>query len=156
MDRMDVRAALLGGTAGAIAGIAQPAVGKLEEAIFPRGEDTNIPRHFIDALIRKTDVEMSGPARWLAGAAFHIGYALFWGAAYGVVCRRHRLPPLVGGLGLSSTLYLMAFSRIGGATLAGSESPPWRRPARTWLLTTTMPLTYGMTTAWAYEKLQRR
>jgi ribose/xylose/arabinose/galactoside ABC-type transport system permease subunit len=155
MDSTVAQAALFGATAGAVAGIVQPAVGKLEEAFYPRGEDTNVPSHFVDALTHRSGLPLSKSTRWLAGTAFHIGYALFWGAAYGVVCQRRRVSPVIGGLGLSSLLYLMAFSRVGAATWARSESPPWRRPLRTWVLTTTMPLTYGLTTAWLYEKLQK-
>lgn len=157
MDGREMRAALLGAVAGAVGGIVQPAVGKAEEVVFfPRREDTNVPRHFVDALARRTGTQMSYAARLMAGTAFHVGYALFWGAAYGVACDRRRTTPLVGGLGLGAVLYLAAFSRIGAATWARSEPPPWRRPPRAWLLTTTMPLTYGLTTAWTFEKLRRR
>jgi hypothetical protein len=156
VNLVDARAALLGAAAGAVGGIVQPAVGKLEELFLPPGEDSNVARHYVETLARRTGLRPR-PGMSLAGATvFHIGYALFWGAAYGVVCQRTRCSPAVGAAGLASVLYLAAFSRVGAATLAGSEPPPTRRPRRTWALTTTLPLAYGVTTAWVFERLRRR
>jgi hypothetical protein len=150
-----LRKMLLGAGAGAVAGIVQPMVGKLEEWLFfEEGEDTNIPRHFADAMAQKLHLDVPESARWAAGAAFHVGYALFWGAAYAVARERRENSPTAGSLALGAVLYGLAFSRGGAGVQMGSEPPPDRRPARYWLLTCTMPLTYGLVTAHVYERIR--
>ncbi len=151
-----LRTAILGAVAGAAGGIAQPVLGKLEEALgFRRGEDADVPVHFVQALSRQAGTELSGPAAWMAGAGFHVGYALFWGGVYAAVRERSGVSPAVGGLGLAAVLYAAAFSRAGAGVLSGAEPHPDRRPLRWWMLLTTMPLVYGLTTAGVYERLRR-
>lgn len=151
-----LRRLVLGAAAGAVAGVAQPALGKLEERLFfPPGEDTDVPKHFAYAVAARAGIDLSEAEGLAAGALFHVGYALFWGSAYALVRDELDAPPLTAGLGLAGLLYLMAFSEIGAGTRTGSEPPPDHRPARYWLLTTTMPLVYGLTTAVVYERLRR-
>jgi hypothetical protein len=150
-----LRKMMLGAGAGAVAGIVQPMVGKLEERMFfEEGEDTNIPRHFADAMAHKLHLDVPESARWAAGAAFHVGYALFWGAAYAVAREWQGNSPLAGSVGLGAALYALAFSRAGAGVQVGSEPPPDRRPARYWFLTCTMPLTYAVVTAHVYERIR--
>jgi hypothetical protein len=151
-----LRQMVLGAGAGALAGIVQPAVGKLEEELFfPDGEDTEIPKHFVRAAGARMGIEISEEEGLAAGTVFHVGYALFWGAAYALAREELDLPPLAAGLGLGGLLYLMAFSRMGAGTRVGSEPHPDHRPGRHWLLTTSMPMVYALTTAAAYEEIRR-
>ncbi len=110
---------------GAVAGVVQPAVGKLEEELFfPPGEDTDIPKHFVRAATSRLGVEATEGQEAAAGTVFHVGYALFWGAAYAVAREEAALPPLVGGLGMGALLYFLAFSRVGAGDAGGERAPP--------------------------------
>jgi ribose/xylose/arabinose/galactoside ABC-type transport system permease subunit len=151
-----LRTALLGAGAGALAGLVQPAAGKLEEAlVFRPGEDTDIPVHLVRAVETRFGVRLDSELEWLAGAVFHIGYALTWGALFALARERLRLQPTVAALALAALLYTIAFSDNGVASKLRSEPPPQRRPGRYWLLTLTMPLVYAVTTAYTYERLRR-
>lgn len=151
-----LRTAVLGAGAGAVAGIVQPAAGKLvEKLFFPADEDANIPRHLVEATERRMGMRMSDGANQLAGVAFHVGYSLFWGAAYAAVRERWSVSPEVGGVALGAVLYGAAFSRVSAGVQLGSEQHPSERSRRGWLLTGAMPLVYGLTTAWVYEQLRR-
>jgi hypothetical protein len=146
-----------GVAAGAIGGIVQPAVGKLDEILFfPPDEDTDIPRHLVSALTRRAGSRLPASEELLVATLFHIGYAFFWGAAYGGVVRSHRVSPLLGGLALGGVLYTAAFSRIGIGTLVGSEPPPGKRRPRQTALTIAMPLVFGLTTAAVFDVIQKR
>lgn len=151
-----IRTILAGAGAGAAGGIAQPLIGKLEEALFfPKRDDTNVPLHFVNALADRVGVKLPAGAAWTSAAGFHVGYALFWGTTYALLREKKAFSPLVGGLGLGGVLYAMAFSRIGAGVQSGAEPHPDARPWRYWLLHTTMPLTFGLTTAFVYERLRR-
>lgn len=147
--------ALLGVGAGTVAGVVQPAVAKVDEKlVFRRHEDANIAHHLAEAVAHRLGADPPRAATWLAGLGFHVGYSLFWGTAYAFVRERTGVSPLAGGLGLSALLYVLAFSGVGAGTLLRSEPPPWRRPPRYWLLTATMPLSFGLTAAAVYERLR--
>jgi len=150
-----IRLALLGAGAGAVGGAVQPAVGKLEEMLgFPRGEDSNVPRHFVEALANRAGVTLPNTISWLGGVGFHVGYALFWGTAYALVREQKEFKPALGGLGLGALLYVVAFSRIGAGVQVGSEPAPDKRPAYKWAHTLTMPFAYSLTTAAVYERIR--
>lgn len=150
-----LRTVILGAGAGAVGGIVQPTVGKLEgKLFFPPNQDTNIPRHFVEAMEDRTDMHPPEEITEAAALTFHVGYALFWGAAYATAREKWGLQPIPGGIGLGALLYALAFSRMGAGVEAGNASPPDGRSPREWLLHTTMPLVYGLTTSHVYEKLR--
>ncbi|HEX6386989.1 MAG TPA: hypothetical protein VF177_20185 [Anaerolineae bacterium] len=150
-----LRLILLGAGAGAVGGVVQPAVGKLEEMLgFPPGENSNVPRHFVEALANRAGVNLPNTTSWWAGVGFHVGYALFWGAAYAMVREQKEFPPVLGGLGLGAVLYTVAFSRLGAGVQAGSEPAPDKRPPHKWAHTLTMPFAYSLTTAAVYERIR--
>jgi hypothetical protein len=147
-----LRAGALGAGAGIVAGTVQVALGKAEEwLLLPRGEDANIAPRFVQRLAEHLGASLPHPARWALGTLFHYGYSAGWGALYaiavGLLPPRRRPPPLAGGAALGAVLWFLAFGPLGAAVQSGTERSPRHRPWYKDVLTWSVALVFGLTTA---------
>jgi hypothetical protein len=143
--------------AGLVASIPQVLLAKLEERLlFPPGEDADIGPRFIERLAHLVGSRPREDTKWLAASAFHFGYAILWGAAYGLAYRRWRTQPVLGGAVLSAIIYAITFPHWGGAVLTGAESPPHRREWRRELMLVTAATTFGFGTALLFGRPRGR
>lgn len=131
-----------------VASVPQVILPKLQELLwFREHESADLGPHFIARLAQRFEQPLPEDMKWLAASAFHFGYAMWWGAAYALVQRRLQLHPLVGGLALATTIYLITFPKWGGAVVIGSEPPPRKRSWRVEIAFATAPLVFGFVTA---------
>jgi hypothetical protein len=139
--------------AGLIASVPQVILAKVEEKLLmPRGDDADLGPRFVDRLADMAGLRLDEDTRWLAASAFHFGYAVFWGLAYGLAHRRWRPHPLVGGTALGALIYAITFPHWGGAVLTGTEHPPQRRSWQKELVLATAAMTFGLGTALLYGR----
>jgi hypothetical protein len=150
-------AAGVGAAAGLVGSVVQVLVGLLlDKAVLPRGQDNNIAPRFVTRLFQSQG-EPANPARdWALGTAFHLGYGVGWGAAYGLARRRTGLPPSLLGVLTGLLIYLLAFSGFGAGTKTRTEPPPHRRGWRKQASLVAVAWTFALTTAAVYERLTRR
>jgi hypothetical protein len=146
-----------GTVAGLIAGIPQVLLTQLEAWLLPvsRGHADIGPR-FVQRLSQRLDTDLDREHHWLLAAAFHFGYAAWWGLAYALLQRWRPAEPHVGGPLLGALIYTLAFSPWGAATQTGTERPVERRPAQESLLHWTAALSFSLTLAYLYDRLQPR
>ncbi len=143
-----VEAVVRGAGAGLVACVVQVLVGKgADYAVLPEREDTHIAPRFVRRMAEDLGEPVSETTQWVLGTAFHLGYAVFWGGAYGFAYRKRPVEPVVGGTLLGGLIYALAFSRWGVAVQTGTERPPERRTKRMTAVAATVALTYGLTTA---------
>ena len=119
-------------------------------------ERADIGPRFVERLMERLEQQAPPFVHWLMAGIFHFAYAAGWGALYGAVQERRRLPPALAGPALGGAIYTIAFSRIGAATRTGSEPHPDRRRRRDVVLHWTPALTFGLCTAYGYEWLAAR
>lgn len=146
-----------GVAAGFAATLVQTAVGKASEKLLrlPPREDSNIAPRLMHRLAAHAGHDLSSPAKWALGTVFHFGYGASWGALYGMARERRPVHPLPGGALLAGLIYGITFPRWGGAVQTGTERPPERRTDRMTLTAASVTLAFGLTTAYAYERLSR-
>jgi hypothetical protein len=146
-----------GALAGTLAATVQVAVGwLLDRWLLPRGHDNNIAPRLVNRTLRRTRHRTNAVREWVLGTLFHYGYGLGWGALFGILRRRSRLPnPVLGGL-LGSAIYALAFSEVGVGTATGTERHPRRRPWQKQVSLVTVALTYAFSLAAFFARFERR
>lgn len=150
-----VRALALGVTAGMTASAVQAAVGKsYDRLLLPPGEDSDLAPRLVHRIAEEAGEHASRAEAWSAGTLFHFGYGAFWGAAYAAARERWAVPPLVGGALLAGGIYAITFPPWGGAVQTGTVRPPGRRSSRMTGFAAAATLSFGLTTALAYEALR--
>lgn len=155
----DARAALLGAVAGALGTATMtPTMRPVLTRGLPRAMR---PREFPPRkAVRTTEAHLVGPdalsreqEEVLAWPA-HFGYGCTWGAVYGLLRdRTHRIPPAVAGAGFGMAVWAAGYAGwlpAMGVRETTTAGPPEKVP---------VPLVahviYGVTTAMAYEALDR-
>lgn len=155
--RINSDALLRGSAAGLGASVIQVMIGKAEEILLlPPGEDSNIAPRLMARLAEDVGEDLSDEEKWALGTAFHLGYAVFWGAAYAAARERYPVSPLVGGGLLGSLIYGITFTRWGGAVQTDTERPPEERSDEMTVVAASVALSFGITTAYFYEWLRER
>jgi hypothetical protein len=146
------------GVAAGLAGtLVQTAVGKAEDLAFlPPSENSDISPRLVHRLGRDVGVDLSAPAKWTLGTAFHLGYGATWGAGYAAVRERYPVHPLVGGALLAGIIYGITFPNYGTAVQTQTERPVGVRTRRMEVVLASICLSFGLTTALAYERLRKR
>ncbi len=135
-----------------LAGVPQVIVPKIEERLLlPKG-GADLGPHFVEALARWAEQDLSEDTKWLAASAFHFGYSAFWGVLYALAYERCKMNPWLGGLGMAALIHLITFPRWGAAVQTGSEPPPKHRTWREEIVYVTAPLIFGLGTALLYGK----
>ncbi len=144
-----------GVVAGLIAGIPQVALTQLEAWILPgpRGYADIGPR-FVQRVSQRADANLEPEQHWWLAAAFHFGYAAWWGGLYAVLQRWRPAQPHVGGPLLAALIYTLAFSPWGAATQTGTERPVEQRAMRETLLHWTAALSFSLTLAYLYARIE--
>ncbi len=141
--------------AGLGASVIQVMIGKAEEIlILPPGEDSNIAPRLMARLAEDVGEDLSEREKWALGTAFHLGYAIFWGGAYAAARERRPVSPLLGGGLLGALIYGITFTRWGGAVQTGTERPPEARSEQMTIVAASVALSFGITTAYFYERLR--
>ena len=142
--------------AGLAAGIPQVVLTQLEAWLLP-----TTPRHsadigprFVQRLSKHLDTDLDREQHWMLAGAFHFGYAAWWGAFYAMLQRWRPAQPHVGGPLLAALIYTLAFSPWGAATQTGTEQPVARRPTRETLLHWTAALSFSLSLAYLYDRLE--
>ena len=143
--------------AGLFAGIPQVLTTQVEAWLLGLArERADIGPRFVQRLARRLGESFPTSLKWALAAAFHFGYAAWWGGLYALVQELRPMRPLVGGPLLAGLIYTVAFSPWGAATQTGTEQPPEQRPERESLLHWTAALSFSLTTAYTYLWLRRR
>lgn len=149
-----LRRAALGMVAGLFAGIPQVLAAQAVGWLVGDRSEADVGPRFVQRTARLFRRSPSRPQRWSLAALFHFLYAAGWGGLYGLVVGAavpDRVPPpLAGGL-LGALIYSAAFSRLGAATLTGTERHPDRRGEREWLVQLTSAFGYAFTLAYTYR-----
>lgn len=149
------RALAAGALCGMAAAAVQAAVGKsYERLLLPPGEDSDLAPRLVHRASEEAGHDASRAEAWTAGTLFHFGYGAFWGAAYAAVRERWRVPPVAGGAALGGWIYAITFPRWGGAVQTGTVRPPGRRSSRMTGFGVAAALSFGLTTALAYEAVR--
>jgi hypothetical protein len=113
----------------------------------------DIGPRFVQQLSERLDADLEPQHHWLLAAAFHFGYAAFWGSLYALVQRWRPAQPHVGGPLLAAFIYLLAFSPWGAATQTGTERPVETRTGRETLLHWTAALSFSLPLAYLYDRI---
>lgn len=153
------RRIILGTAVGFVAGIPQVLAAQAVALLLGRRERADIAPRFMQRAAERLGKSLSRPARWGLAAAFHFGYALWWGGAYAAAVEAvgaRRVPPAVGGGLLGAVIYTLAFSRIGAGTATGAERHPDRRGWRDWAIQAVSVLSFSLTLAYGYRGLRER
>lgn len=146
----------IGCVAALIASIPQVLVTQLITRLVGLPEErAEIGPRFVRRLAERLERPTPPLVHWLLAGLFHFVYAAGWGILYGHAQRRRRFSPIAGGLLMAAVIYLLAFSRAGGATQAGSEPHPERRRKREFVVHLTPALTFSFLTAYGYEWLRK-
>jgi hypothetical protein len=150
------KAILTGVFSGLVAGVPQVLLTQLEAWLLPTTsrESADIGPRFVQTLGHRFGADLEREHHWLLAGAFHFGYAAWWGGMYAALQRWRRAQPHVGGPLLASLIYLLAFSPWGAATQTGTEQPVRHRPTRETLLHWTAALSFSLSLAYLYDRLQ--
>ena len=144
-----------GTLAGLVAGIPQVALTQIEAWLLPvPREHADIGPRFVERVADQLGARLHEPQRWLLAAVFHFGYAAWWGLLYALMQRWRPTQPHVGGPLLAALIYALAFSPWGAATQTGTERDVERRPTAHTLLHWTAALSFSLTLAYLYAKLE--
>ena len=150
-----IRPFATGVVAGLIAGIPQVLLTQLEAWLLPVPRShADIGPRFVERLADRAGLRMEEEHHWLLAGLFHFGYAMWWGALYAAVQKWRPAQPHVGGPLLAALIYLLAFSPWGAATQTGTERPVESRPTRHTLLHWTAALSFSLTLAYLYARLE--
>jgi hypothetical protein len=148
------RRVALGGAAGFFAGMPQVLAAQVVGKLAGSRRQADIGPRFVQRASEKAGEPLSRPARWSLAGLFHFAYSAGWGAAYAAAIEAtgmHRVPPaLTGGL-LGALIYALAFSRLGVATLTGTERHPDRRGERDWAVHLTSAFSFALILAYSYR-----
>lgn len=156
MFNAPARSLVNGILAGLIAGIPQVLLTQLEAWLLPVPRShADIGPRFVERLGKRLDVDLEEHHHWLLAGAFHFGYAMWWGVLYALLQRWRPTQPHIGGPLLAALIYTMAFSPWGAATQTGAEKPVEMRPTRETLLHWTAALSFSLTLAYLYARLER-
>jgi hypothetical protein len=150
------RALANGVFAGLVAGIPQVLVTQAEARLLglPASRADIGPR-FVQRLGERAEATPPRPMRWILAGGFHFGYAAGWGLAYALLQRWRPAQPHVGGPLLAALIYALAFSQWGAATQTGAERDVKARPAAETLLHWTAALSFSLTLAYLFARLER-
>ncbi len=156
MLQTQTRTSLLKGVvAGLLAGIPQVLLTQLGAWLLPGSRAyADIGPRFVQRVSEHLDADLEREQHWLLAGAFHFGYAAWWGAVYALLQRWRPAQPHVGGPLLAALIYTLAFSPWGVATQTGTEHPVERRPARHTLLQWTAALSFSLSLAYLYDRMQ--
>ena len=147
-------AVLRGVGAGLAAGIPQVLATQAQARVLGLpAEHADIGPRFVQRVAERLGQSPSGPQRWALAAAFHFGYAAWWGALYAWAQRWRPAQPHVGGPLLAALIYALAFSPWGGATQTATERPTHQRTLRETVLHWTAALSFGLATAYLFARL---
>ena len=157
IDREGARSPVLhGAAAGLIAGIPQVLLTQVEARLMGLpGSQADIGPRFVQRVSSYLDAQPRAPERWLLAGGFHFGYAAGWGVLYGLLQRWRPAQPHVGGPLLAALIYGLAFSPWGAASQTGTERPVERRPFRETLLHWTAALSFALSLAYLFARLER-
>jgi len=148
---------LRGAAAGTAAAVVQAGVGTLESNVFlPDGENPNFAPRMMARVAERLGTSLSTTERWTLGTVYHHAYGAGWGVLYAVARERYRVDPVVGGLLLGGTIYGITFPRWGGAVQIDAERPPGVRTRRMEVVLASVTLSFGLATAYMYERLRSR
>ena len=141
--------------AGLLAGIPQVLVTQAEARLIgvPR-ERADIGPRFVYRVSEQVDADVSKAGHWWVAGAFHFGYAAFWGLVYALLQRWRPAQPHVGGPLLAALIYTAAFSPWGAATSMGAERPVEERPTRETLLHWSAALSFSLSLAYVFARLE--
>lgn len=148
-----------GVTAGWVAGIPQVLVAQVVGQLLGVRERADLGPRFMRTATAHAGSHVSAPMHWLLGGVFHFELAAMWGALYGLLVdwRGHRrVPSLLGGLVLTTLIYLVTFSPLGAATRTGAERQVGRRDPRETLVHWVSALSFGLINALTYRWLCER
>jgi hypothetical protein len=149
-------ALLKGVAAGLAAGIPQVLLTQAEARLLglPSSQADIGPR-FVRRVAERLDTRPRRSETWLLAGVFHFWYAAAWGLLYALLQRWRPAQPHVGGPLLAALIYALAFSPWGAATQTGTEHPVEVRPTRETLLHWTAALSFSLTLAYLYGRLER-
>ncbi len=119
-----------GAAIGCVAAVVQVLVSQIVGLATGHRERTDVAPRLVQRSAERLGTSPSRPLRWFLATVFHFGYGIGWGVLYTLACgspRLRRTPPWLSGGLLGGVVYTLAFSRIGGGTLVGSERHPDRR-----------------------------
>jgi hypothetical protein len=153
-----LRVAMLRGMGlGMAAGVPQVLVTQLEARLMGLpGDQADIGPRFVHRVSRHVDAPPPGKFQgWLLAGGFHFGYAAGWGGLYTLLQRWRPAQPHIGGPLLAALIYTVAFSPWGAATQTGTERPPESRATRESVLHWTAALSFSLTLAYLFERLER-
>jgi hypothetical protein len=146
-----------GALAGAAGGVVQVVIGLLlDRWLLPPGQHNNIAPRLIKRLFERRGQPRQARRDWALGTLFHFGYAVGWGAVFGLVRQASGLPSWLLGLLMGAVIYLLAFSRIGAGTRTGTEPRPERRSLRKQLSLVGVAWGFALGTAALYDRLAGR
>jgi hypothetical protein len=149
------RPILTGILAGLVAGIPQVLLTQLEAWLMPVPRShADIGPRFVQRLGERLDARLEEHHHWLIAAAFHFGYAAWWGALYALLQHWRPSKPHVGGPLLAALIYALAFSPWGAATQTGTERDVEERRTPETLLHWTAALSFSLTLAYLYARLE--
>lgn len=144
-----------GAVAGLVAGIPQVLMTQAEARLLGLpGSQADIGPRFVQRVAEHLDSQPRRHERWIIAGGFHFGYAVAWGLFYAVLQRWRPAQPHVGGPLLAALIYALAFSPWGAATQTGTERPVESRPTRETLLHWTAALSFSLTLAYLYARLE--
>lgn len=142
--------------AGLAAGVPQVLLTQAEaRALGMRGSQADIGPRFVHRVSRRLDTRPRTHEQWLLAGGFHFLYSAGWGMLYALLQQWRPSQPHVAGPLLGALIYAMAFSPWGAATQTGTERPVASRPTRETLLHWTAALSFSLTLAYLFERLDR-
>ena len=151
---MPARRVALGVAAGLFAGVPQVLAAQIVGALVGSRSRADIGPRFVQRVGEKAGSPPTRPVRWSLAAAFHFAYSAGWGAVYSAVIEStgaRRIPPTISGGLLGGLIYALAFSRLGGATLTGTERHPDRRGERDWAVQLASAFSFALILAHTYR-----
>jgi hypothetical protein len=154
-NRSLVGNAVRGGAIGLFAGIVQVVASQFVGLAVRRRERTDVAPRLVQRVAERLGRSPGKPERWSLATVFHFGYALFWGVLYTLVRASRggsRAPWWLTGTALGGLIYTLAFSRIGGGTLLGSERPPDRREDRERVIQVVSAFSFAFTVAFVEQR----
>jgi hypothetical protein len=145
-----------GAAYGLLAGVPQVLLTQIEARLLGLpGSQADIGPRFVQRVSRYVDARPRAPQRWLLAGGFHFAYAAGWGVLYALLQRWRPAQPHVGGPLLAALIYAVAFSPWGAASQTGAERPVEQRPTRETLLHWTAALSFSLTLAYLFARLER-
>jgi|SRR5579872_5698747 len=141
--------------AGLVAGVPQVVLTQIEAWLMPVPRShADIGPRFVQRLTERFDTHLEEEHHWLLASVFHFGYSACWGALYALLQRWRPAQPHVGGPLLAALIYALAFSPWGAATQTGAERDPEERRTSETLLHWTAALSFSLTLAYLYARLE--